>query len=258
MNVNHTPKVFDQALIRQHRARAAQNFEQHRVLFDESSALLTERLGDVKRPFGSILDLGSRDEFFCKILADRYKAAVVSTTLNAPINDDEMLRFAPTSFDLVLSNLHLHWVNDLPGMLAQIKEILKPDGLFLASLLGGSTLYELRSCLMDAEIAVKGGVSPRLSPVIDLPMATTLLQRVGFAVPVIDQETITMMYPDMFALMLDLRGMGETNANVQRLRQPTRRTVFSLAARLYQERFGDKNGHIPATFELIFMHGWSS
>lgn len=170
--------------------------------------------------------------------------------------DEELLPFAPQSFDLIVSNLSLHWVNDLPGTLAQIWQALKPEGLFLATLFGGQTLFELRACLLDAELAVTGGVSPRLSPSIDMQTASALLQRAGFSLPVTDQEIITLSYSDIFALMRDVRGMGETNAHGQRWRKATRREVFLLADRLYKERFARADGRLPATFEVIFLHGW--
>jgi hypothetical protein len=123
-------------------------------------------------------------------------------------------------------------------------------------LIGEESLRELRSCLIDAELAVTGGISPRLSPTIDLLTASQLMQRAGFSLPVADKETVTLVYSDMFALLRELRGMGQTNAHIQRLRRPTRRAVFFEAARLYQERFADDEGNIPATFDIIYLHGW--
>ncbi len=170
--------------------------------------------------------------------------------------DEEYLPFKPNSFDLITSNLSLHWVNDLPGALAQIKTALKPGGLFLAALLGGESLHELRVCLMEAELAMTNGASMRVSPRIDLPTASALMQRAGFGLPVTDSELITLTYPDAFALMHDLRGMGEANACVQRLKHPTRKAVMFETARLYKERFAGADGRIPASFEVLFLHGW--
>jgi SAM-dependent methyltransferase len=170
--------------------------------------------------------------------------------------DEEFLPFAPESFDLIVSNLGLHWVNDVPGALTQIRAALKPGGMFIASLVGEQSLHELRGCLVDAELAVMGGISPRLSPTIDLHGASALMQRAGFALPVADKESITLRYMNMFALMRDLRGMGQTNTHAGRVRQATRRGIFFEAARLYQDRFGDMQGHIPATFDIIYLHGW--
>jgi SAM-dependent methyltransferase len=153
--------------------------------------------------------------------------------------------------------LELHWAGDLPGALVQIRRILKPDGLFLAAMLGGSTLVELRTALIEAELIEEGGVSPRVSPAAELGDVAGLLLRTGFAMPVADAEKITVTYPDALALMRDLRGMGETNALTARRRTPLRRATLARAALLYAERFGLPDGRIPATFEVLFLTGWA-
>jgi SAM-dependent methyltransferase len=237
------------------------------VLYEETGRYLLERIVDVKRDFPSILDLGAHDGFLAGKLAQRDTSFVVASDLSAKmlkggmyphgvVADEEFLPFAEQSFDLIVSNLSLHWVNDLPGALAQIKRALKPGGLFLAALLGGQTLHELRSSLLEAELAVHGGISPRLSPSIDMQTASTLLQRAGFQLPVTDQEIVTFSYSDSFALMRDLRGMGETNAHVERGRAMTPREVFLMADQIYKARFGMADGRIPASFHAVFLHGW--
>ncbi len=235
------PLLFDPALVRRHINRATPNFAAHRALFDASGDEIIDRITDVKKTFTAKCDLSP--------------FPFLPSSAHLPLHDDR-IPTEPNSFDLIASNLALHWVNDVPGVLMQIHAALKPDGLFIASLIGEQSLGELRACLTDAEIAVMGGISPRLSPTIDLQTASVLMQRAGFTLPVADKETVTIMYPDMFALMRDLRGMGQTNAHSQRLRHPTKRAVFTEAARLYQTRFGDENGHIPACFDLIYLHGW--
>ena len=244
MTATASPVLFDRALVRQHLARAEKDFAKHSVLFDDSAAQIEERLSEVKREFACALDLSPFPFLGKAVLAAQDSL------------DEEALPFPPESFDLIVSNLGLHWVNDVPGALAQIRAALKPEGLFIASLIGGQSLYELRTCLIEAELSVTGGISPRLSPTIDLQTASQLMQRARFTLPVVDKETVTLLYSDMFALMRDLRGMGQTNAHTQRLRHPTRKAVFFEAARLYQERFGDSKGHIPATFDIIYLHGW--
>jgi SAM-dependent methyltransferase len=242
-----SPIIFDRASVRCHMARAAAHFGEHSALFDDTAAQIIERLGEVTREFPDTLDLSP----FPFLLNNEKKI-----TTHDPFVGEEILPFAPESFDLIASSLALHWINDVPGMLAQIHAILKPDGLFIASLIGEQSLHELRSCLLDAELAATGGVSPRLSPTIDLLSASQLMQRAGFTLPVADKESVTLIYADMFALMRDLRGMGQANAHRQRLRKPTRRVVFTEAARLYRERFGNAEGHIPATFDIVYLHGW--
>lgn len=260
--------IFDRRQVRRHRDRAAADFsEHHHALCGESGALLLERVEDVKRDFKTVLDLGGHDGFLTDklaaasgrfVVAADFSEKMVTKNLHAlkAVADEELLPFAAESFDLVVSNLSLHWINDLPGALAQIRNVLQPGGLFLASILGGHTLYELRTCLLEAELTLNGGMSPRLSPSIDMQTASALMQRAGFLLPVTDHETFTLTYTDIFMLMRDLRGMGETNAHVGRLRQASSRALFELAGRLYQERFVLPDGRIPATFEVIFMHGW--
>ena len=171
--------------------------------------------------------------------------------------DDEALPFADGAFDLVVSGLSLHWVNDLPGSLVQIRRSLRPDGLFLGALLGGDTLIELRHALVEAESEIEGGVSPRVSPFLDVREGGALLQRAGFALPVVDSDTITVTWPDALALMRDLRGMGEANSVIERKKGFTRRETLFVAAARYQERHGDADGRIPATFQVIYLTGWA-
>ena len=263
-------RIFDRRLLRARRERAARDLHAHDFLLKEIGERLCDRLSDIARGFPLALDLGARDGLLARLLQGRggIEALVQSDTalVNARrtrklgpsiVSDEELLPFAAGCFDAILSNLTLHWVNDLPGTLVQIRHSLKPDGLFLASLFGTGTLHELRTCLMEAELAELGGASPRVSPFADLRDAAGLLQRAGFALPVADADTVTVTYGDFFALLRDLRGMGETNILFDRLKQPTRRTVFARAAAIYQERFADAQGRLPATFQILFLTGWA-
>jgi SAM-dependent methyltransferase len=171
--------------------------------------------------------------------------------------DEEQLPFADKSFDLIISALSLHWVNDLPGALIQIRRALVPDGLFMGAMFGGETLTELRQALAEAEIECEGGLSPRVSPFADLRDMGGLLQRAGFALPVVDSDRVTVTYGNPLKLMAELRGMGETNALIERRRTPMRRTTLMRAAAIYSEKFGLPDGRIPATFEITMLAGWS-
>jgi len=244
------PAIFDRALVRRHIDRAAKDFENHRPLFDDTAAHLGERLDEIKTPFQKALDLSP-----FPFLAKRPETTVAVETAQNP-EDKEGPSLAPESADLIVTNLGLHWANDLPGVLAQCRAALRPNGLFLATLIGGESLHELRACLMDAELAETQGASPRVSPMIDLKTAGNLLRRVGFGLPVADIETVTLLYTDLFALMRDLRGMGQANARLDRLRRPTRRAVFARAATLYRERFSNEEGLIHATVDILYLHGW--
>ena len=245
-----SPFVFDRGLVRRHIARAKSLFQKHSALFDDTATQLGERLGEIKHPFRCALDI-SPFPFLEKRKENDFTVTIPHLAVN-----EETLPFAPQSFDLIVSNLGLHWANDLPGALLQCRVTLKPGGLFLAAIIGGQSLRELRQCLLDTEISTSNGASPRLSPMIDLQTAANLMLRAEFLLPVADIETITLLYPDMFALMRDLRGMGQTNAHVERLRHLTRRSFFSKAEELYKDRFANAEGLIPATFDIIYLHGW--
>jgi SAM-dependent methyltransferase len=261
-------EIFNRRLLRQRRDRAAKNIGDFDFLFVEVASRLMERLEVVKRNFPLVLDLGSAEGKLAALLQRRPgtdKVICMDTSIEmarkikgaAVVADEEFLPFRPASFDAVVANLNLHWVNDLPGALLQINQALKPDGLFLAALLGGESLRELRQCLMEAELAVSGGASPRVSPLIDLRDMGALMQRAGYALPVVDSDVITVHYSSPLKLMRDLRGMGASNATHNRLMKATRRQVMLEASRLYYERHADAEGLVPATFQVIYAIGWS-
>lgn len=168
-----------------------------------------------------------------------------------------VLPLTPESLDLVVSLLTLHEVNDLPGLLVQIRRALRPDGLFIGALAGAGTLQELRESLLAAEVELTGGATPRVAPFVDVRDAGALLQRAGFALPVADLETVTVRYPTMFQLLADLRAMGATNALAERSRKPATRALFARAAQIYAERFSDPDGRIRATFSFVWLSGWA-
>ena len=254
---------FDRLAVRAHRRRAE---AAHDFLLRETAERLADRLDDVKRSFAIGLDLGCHAGELAAALGRRVPVLVQADASEALLRrgsglrvaaDEEFQPFAEAAFDLVASALSLHWVNDLPGALLQARRALRPDGLFLAAMLGGETLRELRQCLLEAEAAVTGGASPRVSPMVDLRDAAGLLQRAGFALPVADLDELTLTYADPFALMRELRGLGEANAVRLRPRGFTRRAVLLEAARLYVERFAMPDGRIPATFQLVWLAGWA-
>jgi NADH dehydrogenase [ubiquinone] 1 alpha subcomplex assembly factor 5 len=262
-------ELFDRRAWRAHRDRAARGGARGGAdfLHAEVSDRLIDRLDVVNREFAVALDLGAREGGLARALAGRRGTRLVVAAepateflVHAPgprvAADPELVPFRDASFELIASALALHWTADLPGALIQLRRALKPDGLLLAAMFGGQTLVELRTVLFEAELAEEGGVSPRVSPAIELAAAAALLQRAGFALPVADSETITVSYPDMLALMHDLRGMGETNALAAR-RRFLRRATLARAALLYAERFGDSDGRIPASFEILFLCGWA-
>lgn len=172
------------------------------------------------------------------------------------VDDEETIAFDPESFDLVLSSLSLHWINDLPGILAQINNILKPDSPFIGAMLGGDTLFELRTSLQLAELERRGGMSPHVSPLADVRDVGGLLQKAGFKMLTVDVDDIIVDYPDMFALMQDLQAMGESNAILNREMGAIRRDVLVAGDAIYRALHGNPDGSIPATFRIIYMIGW--
>jgi SAM-dependent methyltransferase len=173
------------------------------------------------------------------------------------VANPETVPLPPASIDLAVSLLSLHEVNDVPGMLVQIRRALKPDGLFLGALAGSATLFELREALLAAESEIYGGVSPRVPPFVDVRDAGGLLQRAGFALPVTDSEQIIVRYDNLFDLMRDLRAMGATNVMLARSRKPVSKRFFLRAAELYADRFSDADGRIRATFDFVWLSGWA-
>ncbi len=273
--MSETMTVFNRQTVRRHRARAAKRGAAGSgddFLFSETAVRLADRLQDVTRTFPLALDLGCHAGPLAKTLigplggkngidtlvqcdlAPEMAAAVSGLRLAA---DEEAIPFGPDTFDLVLSNLSLHWVNDLPGALLQIRHALKPDGLFLGAMLGGETLKELRQALSEAEIAQENGLSPRVSPMAGVRDLGGLLQRAGFALPVVDTQTITVMYSDPMTLLADLRAMGESSALIEGRKGLMRRATLAAAMVRYRELFTDKDGAIPATFEILTMTGWA-
>ena len=259
--------VFDLRAHRLHRARAAGR-KGADFLFIEAAERLAGRLDDINRRFPRALDLGCRDGAMARALQGRggieflvaADAAFAFARLAPPphlVAEAEALPFAPNSFDLILSNLALHWTNDLPGALVQLRHMLRPDGLLLATLLGGETLAELRRALMEAELGEEGGAGPRVSPFAELKDLGGLLQRAGFALPVVDGDVIEATYPDALALMRELRAMGESNAIAERRRSFTRRATLARGVALYHALFALPDSRIPARFELITLTAWA-
>ncbi len=283
--MSEVSQVFDRRAVRRHRERAAAGASAHDFLFREVGERLVERIDEVRRDFPLALELGARDGAVGGLLKGRGGIETLVEADLAPgllrllpsaggnggraglrrvavAADEEWLPFRRASLDLVLSCLSLHWVNDLPGALIQIRQALKPDGLFLAAMLGGETLSELRQALMEAELEVSGGASPRVSPFADVRDLGQLLQRAGFALPMVDRDEITVTYGTALDLMHDLRGMGETNAVGERLRRFTPRGLLLRAADIYQQRFsapiapGD-GCRVRATFQVLFLTAWA-
>lgn len=261
-------QLFDRTLLDARRRRAlAQPQAGADFLLNAAVDDLADRLCAVKREFPIAVDLASPLPRLAGRLSDIPQVGRVIRVdrladplagLQADVvGDPEFLPFRDASLDLVVSALAFHWAADIPGVLTQIRRALKPDGLMIANLLGGETLHELRECLTIAEVELTGGASPRIAPFAELRQLGALLQRTGFALPVIDQDRLTVRYDNAVKLMHDLRAMGATNTLVERNRTPASRRLFLRTAEIYAERFSDPDGRIRATFDIVSLSGWA-
>jgi NADH dehydrogenase [ubiquinone] 1 alpha subcomplex assembly factor 5 len=261
-------RIFDRRLLIERRNRVADGAADHDFLLARVADDLIERLSAINRRFPVALNLGAYHGLLgrrlrrlpgVEMVIDMEATARLLAQCGGPRvqADEEAMPFADESLDLVVSGLALHFVNDLPGTLLQVRRLLKPDGLLLAAMLGGTTLTELRTALLAAEEEIEGGASPRVAPFADVRELGALLQRAGFALPVADAETVTVTYTHPLALMRELRAMGAANALLHRSRSPLRRTTLSRALEIYADRFGLANGRIPATFEIITLTAWA-
>ncbi len=256
------PNIYDRGTYRARRMRAAKN-DSETVLSDLAISALAERILVVNRRFESALNLGSRGSGFEDLLglAQHWTHAAptrfAGKTGTLLVADEEALPFAEQSFDLIVSVLSLHAVNDLPGALLQIRRALKPDGLFLAAMFGRGTLRELRASFANAETKIRGGLSPRVSPFADIRGLGSLLQRAGFSLPVTDVERTIMRYRNITKLFSDLRAIGETNALSGRAKTPLTRKLLGSVVAEYAELYADDDERLPATFEIIFLTGWA-
>jgi SAM-dependent methyltransferase len=259
--------LFDRALLA-HRRQRAHALGAVTFLLDRVADDVAERLSAVKRSFDVVVDLGTpTDAVRRAILAagpvERITAAVPSAPARRDgrtpvvVADEERLPFRDASLDLVVSGLALQFVNDLPGALVQIRRALKPDGLFLAALVGGDTLTELRQAFAAAEAEVEGGASPRVAPFADVRTVGALLQRAGFALPVTDVDRVVARYDSPLRLMHDLRRMGATNVLAERRRSVLRRATLRRVIEIYAERFADPDGRLRASFDVIWLSGWA-
>jgi SAM-dependent methyltransferase len=262
-------RITDKELLRRRQTRAhRRDVAGADFLMKAVVADMGERLAGIERRFSVAVAFGGRADGLAEALIgsgrvdqvfrlEQAAAALDPSRFAGAVADEEALPLAAQSIDLFASALALQWTNDLPGALIQIRRALKPDGLFLAAMTGGSTLAELREALFAAEVEVRGGASPRVIPAADVADLGALLQRAGFALPVADRDSLTVRYASAPRLFADLRAMGATNAMVDRERTPVGRRLFARAAEIYAERFSDPDGRIRATFEVISLSGWA-
>lgn len=274
MTLAPPPSLFDRARVTRNRDRASLQFEDYAFLKARESTQLFERLQDISRSFDRALDLGAHTGQASAAMLRTGKVKDILALEAAPgmlsqlrsvgfetiAGSEDRLPFQPGTFDLIVSVLALHWANDLPGVLSQIRSVLKPDGLFLGCLFGADSLMELRAALIEAESELIGGVSPRLSPLPGLQDIAGLLQRAGFALPVADRDEVVVRYSHPMKLLEDLKGMGEQAAFMPRegqARRPLSRRLLARMSEIYFDRFREPDGKVRATFKIIWMSGWA-
>lgn len=261
-------QIFDRRLLVRRRARYADQAGAHDFLLQRAGEDLTHRLDAISREFPLALSLGSHHGPLSRLLEGKPQIGeLISADACLPllkesggtmvVCDEESLPFRQGALDLVVSALSLQLVNDLPGALIQIRRALKPDGLFLAAVLGGETLHELRHAFGVAEDEIEGGVSPRVAPFADVRDCGSLLQRAGFALPVTDTDVVTVSYATPFDLMNEVRAMGAGNVLTERRRVPLKRKTLLRMAEIYAAAYPAEGGRVAATFEIIYLTGWA-
>ena len=263
------PELFDRRLLRLRRERAARQGERPDFLLARTAEEMADRLLAVKREFAPVLTVGAVPgllaEAFRRIGGDGPRiemaaspALVLAAGRSAALcGEEELLPFKDASLGLVVSGLMLQFANDLPGALVQIRRALKPDGLVLGAVLGGQTLAELRDAFITAETEQEGGASPRVMPMADVRDYGALMQRAGFALPVVDADPVAVTYGSPLALLRDLRGMGATNVLLARRKSFLRRATLARTLEIYQERYAAGPGRVKASFEIIYLAGWA-
>lgn len=266
--MTNPPEIFDRALLKSRRDKAAKNIESVDYLLKFANEDILDRLSVITREFPIVLNLGchhgelSQDLKLHPSLGDVYSYDhSYEMLLKAPLlkiqGDEELLPFASESLDLVISSLSLHYANDLPGTFSQIRRCLKADGAFLGALLGGESLTELRHVFLMAEEELYGGASPRVAPFADVRDMGHLLQRAGFALPVTDREVLKVRYPNAMHLMKELQAMGASNCLQNRSQTHNTKALFERVNELYNQHYADEDGRITASFEIIYLMGWA-
>ena len=266
--MSDAPVLFDRKLLRARRVRFAHEVEARSALLAHVATEIAERVEIMLRPFPCALDLGAYRGLLGRKVAALpsvggmiYAESVAELAALCPepafVCDEDLLPFRDASLNLVVSGLALHRVNDLPGALIQIRRALAPDGLFMAAVLGGRSLIELRQALIEAEAETLGGASPRVAPFADVRDYGALLQRAGFALPVADVETLALDYPSPRELMREIRALGGGNVLTARSKAPLARGTLKRAEEIYRARHGSPEGTVRATFEIVYLSGWA-
>lgn len=252
-------QIFDRQALSCHAARAMKNWKQHDFLWQHTASQLQDRILDIRRTFPQAAEVGMVPMVLDNTMITAEKVRHV-TYIHPYGTHDTGMEFWPlekNSCDMIVSHNQMHWINDVPGVLLQMRQSLKPDGVFLASFFGGDTLQELRQSIAAVELEIYGGMSPRVSPFATLQDAAALIQRAGFSLPVVDHDYTTVTYADVTALIRDLRGMGQTHAVMKRDKRILRRDFWPRVDAYYRTHFANEKGRLNATVETFYLLGWA-
>lgn len=241
--------LFDRELLAHNLLRSVKNFHEHNFLHHEIANRIAENVESLNRRFENILEIGGRDGYLSSVVSRQ--SAVMSA-----VEDCEKLDVSADSFDLVLSNLNLHFINEIPQFLLQVREALKPDGVFISSFFGEENLHELAHVLHQSEIEIYGGISPHMPPTIDVKTAAALLQKAGFADPISEFAKVEVNYSDPMKLLKDLKFMGQSNILTKRSRRFFTKKFLAKILENYRKLYGTSDGTVSATFEIITITGW--
>lgn len=255
--------IFDRKLLLANKIRAKKHFEDHNFLYVEVANKIVENLQFLDRNFESVLEISGRDGYLSnQIKLTKNPKKIITTEVlnydgnNQVINDDEFLPFKSESFDLVVSNLNFHFINNIPAFLLQVKDILKPNGIFIASFFGEENLSELAHVLYEVENEICGGISPRMSPTIEVKTAAHLLQKAGFKNPISDFEKIEVNYSDPLNLLKDLKMMGQGNILFSRSKRFISKRFLLKFSEVYRGLYAAENQTVKANFEIVSLTGW--
>ncbi len=257
--MDQVPRIVDREAYRHARRRARPDDD----LLARFAGDLVDRLDFVNRTFDRAVDIGARSDHLARALVDGGKARHVVRLDDLPdtrpdiVASPEWLPLAGQALDLAVSLFALQHCDDLPGTLAQIRAALRPDGLFIGAIAAGDTLHELRDAITTAESEITGGAAPHVMPFVRLPEAGALMQRTGWALPVVDRDAITVRYPTLRDLVRDLRRSGATNVLADRTRRPLARAVWRRCEAIYAERYTDSDGRLRATLDVVWLSGWA-
>ncbi len=260
MPASDIPDLFDQTALLRNLTRAAEKGNLPGFLDDVATTELIDRFETISRKFSNVAIISHDASRIADVVRSRLREDGTITDISMLAEDGVFLdspNLPAEAFDCIFACPGLEWANDLPGSLTRLRKALKPDGVLLAAMLGGESLHELRASWLQAETMMTGGASPRVAPFCDVRDAGGLLQRAGFALPVVDTDRLKVRYDNGLALMKDLKALGLSNSMTERRRSLVTPGLMAMACAHYDQNFEDPDNRVRATFQMIYLSGWS-